>query len=99
MIEYKTGNLLAEEVDAVFNAVNCVGVMGRGIALQFKRAFPENFGAYAGACRQGVVSYPAGGQNSPQGRSLIVSLVTVLDKGHKLTTTSVRPASPSGDVV
>lgn len=37
------------------NTVNCVGVMGRGIALQFKRAFPDNFVAYAAACRRGEV--------------------------------------------
>ena len=35
MIEYKTGDLLAEQAEALVNAVNCVGVMGRGIALQF----------------------------------------------------------------
>jgi len=52
MIEYKQGDLLAEEVDALVNTVNCVGFMGRGIALQFKRVWPENFKAYAVACRQ-----------------------------------------------
>lgn len=52
MIEYKTGDILAEEADALVNTVNCVGVMGRGIALQFKRAWPENFKAYAAACRR-----------------------------------------------
>ena len=51
MIEYKTGDLLAERAEALVNAVNCVGVMGRGIALQFKRAFPENFKAYELRCR------------------------------------------------
>ncbi len=55
MIEYRTGNILAEEVDALVNTVNCVGVMGRGIALQFKKAFPENFEAYEAACRRGEV--------------------------------------------
>lgn len=50
MITYKHGNLLAEDVEALVNSVNCVGVMGRGIALQFKNAFPENFSAYARAC-------------------------------------------------
>lgn len=55
MIEYKTGNILAEEADALVNTVNCVGVMGRGIALQFKKAFPENFRAYAAACKRGEV--------------------------------------------
>ncbi len=52
MIEYKTGDILAEEAEALVNTVNCVGVMGRGIALQFKRAFPENFNAYAARCRR-----------------------------------------------
>ena len=50
MIEYKTGDILAEDVEALVNSVNCVGVMGRGIALQFKKAFPDNFKAYASAC-------------------------------------------------
>jgi O-acetyl-ADP-ribose deacetylase (regulator of RNase III) len=52
MIEYKTGDILAEDVEALVNTVNCVGFMGRGIALQFKRAWPENFKAYAAACRR-----------------------------------------------
>ena len=52
MIEYKTGDILREEAEAIVNTVNCVGVMGRGIALQFKRAYPENFKAYAAACKR-----------------------------------------------
>ena len=52
MIEYKYGDLLKEEVEALVNTVNCVGVMGRGIALQFKKAFPDNFKAYAVACKK-----------------------------------------------
>jgi len=52
MIEYKTGNILTEHVEALVNTVNCVGVMGRGIALQFKNAFPENYQAYAAACQR-----------------------------------------------
>ena len=52
MIEYKTGDILAEETEALVNTVNCVGIMGRGIALQFKRAYPENFKAYASQCRR-----------------------------------------------
>jgi len=51
MIEYKTGDILAEKADALVNTVNCVGVMGRGVALQFKRKFPENFKAYAARCK------------------------------------------------
>ncbi len=52
MIEFKTGDILAEQAEALVNTVNCVGVMGRGIALQFKRAFPENFKAYAARCKR-----------------------------------------------
>ena len=52
MIEYKTGDILSEQAEALVNTVNCVGAMGRGIALQFKRAFPDNFRAYAARCKQ-----------------------------------------------
>lgn len=55
MIESKHGDILAAEVEALVNTVNCVGVMGRGIALQFKKAFPENFSAYAAACERDEV--------------------------------------------
>lgn len=55
MIVYKTGNILKEDVEAIVNTVNCVGIMGRGIALQFKNVFPENFSAYAKACKQDLV--------------------------------------------
>ena len=51
MIEYKMGNILTEDAEAIVNTVNCVGVMGRGIALQFKKAYPENFKNYAAACK------------------------------------------------
>ncbi len=55
MIEYKSGDLLKEEADAIVNTVNCVGVMGRGIALQFKNAFPANYKAYEAACKKKAV--------------------------------------------
>lgn len=46
------GNLLKQhDVDAIVNTVNCVGVMGKGIALQFKKQWPANFKAYATACK------------------------------------------------
>lgn len=51
MIEYRQGNLLASNAEAIVNTVNCVGVMGKGIALQFKQAFPHNFQIYEQACR------------------------------------------------
>ena len=55
-IEYKSGNILSEDVESLVNTVNCVGVMGWGIALQFKNAFPDNFKAYADACKHGEVT-------------------------------------------
>ncbi len=40
MIEYKTGDIFTVEAEAIVNTVNCIGVMGRGIALQFKKHIP-----------------------------------------------------------
>lgn len=50
-----TGNLLTQDVDALVNTVNTQGVMGKGIALQFKKAWPEMFRSYQAACRRGEV--------------------------------------------
>ena len=72
MIEYKTGDILTEDAEALVNTVNCVGVMGRGIALQFKRAFPENFKAYAAHCKRNEIQpgkvfiFETGGMISPR---------------------------------
>lgn len=55
MITETHGNLLRDDAQALVNTVNTVGVMGKGIALQFKRAFPEVFDAYAAACTAGEV--------------------------------------------
>lgn len=55
MISYTTGNLLDAQVEALVNTVNEVGVMGKGIALMFREAFPENTAAYETACKQGQV--------------------------------------------
>jgi len=55
MIELTKGNLLEARVDAQVNAVNCVGVMGAGIALQFKQAYPQMFHAYKMVCKAGEV--------------------------------------------
>jgi O-acetyl-ADP-ribose deacetylase (regulator of RNase III) len=51
MITFTQGNLLEADVEALVNTVNTVGVMGKGIALMFKEAFPENFDAYRQACK------------------------------------------------
>jgi O-acetyl-ADP-ribose deacetylase (regulator of RNase III) len=55
VIHIARGNLLEAPVEALVNTVNCVGYMGKGIALQFKQAFPANFRAYETACRLGQV--------------------------------------------
>lgn len=66
------GDLLQQDVEAIVNTVNTVGVMGKGIALQFKQKWPENFKAYARACKAGEVQpgkmfmYDAGGLFRPR---------------------------------
>ncbi|MGL5928430.1 MAG: type II toxin-antitoxin system antitoxin DNA ADP-ribosyl glycohydrolase DarG [Dermatophilaceae bacterium] len=55
MITLHEGNLLTEDVEALVNTVNTQGVMGKGVALQFKRAYPEMFQSYEAACRRGDV--------------------------------------------
>ena len=51
MIHYVKGNLLESDAQALVNTVNTVGVMGKGIALQFREAFPTNYRRYLDACR------------------------------------------------
>lgn len=55
VVEFVTGNLLTADVEALVNAVNTKGVMGKGIALQFRHAYPENFKEYRAACAAGEV--------------------------------------------
>lgn len=55
MIRFTRGNLLDADVEALVNTVNTVGIMGKGIALMFKEAFPANFREYAAACNRGDV--------------------------------------------
>lgn len=55
MIKFVTGNLFDAKVEALVNTVNTAGVMGKGLALQFKKAFPENGKAYEAACKRGEV--------------------------------------------
>jgi O-acetyl-ADP-ribose deacetylase (regulator of RNase III) len=72
MLEYRVGDIIGEDAEALVNSVNCVGVMGRGIALQFKQAFPENFKAYEAACRRGEMQpgrmfvFPTGQLTNPR---------------------------------
>lgn len=55
MMEFTAGDILQDDAQAVVNTVNCVGIMGRGIALQFKNQFPDNFKQYAAACKRSEV--------------------------------------------
>lgn len=52
MIDLVKGNILEADAEALVNTVNCVGFMGRGIAAQFKRAYPRNFAVYEAACKR-----------------------------------------------
>ena len=50
-----TGDLLQSEAQTLVNTVNCVGVMGKGIALEFRRAFPDMYQDYVQRCEHGEV--------------------------------------------
>ena len=66
MLTFASGDIFAQPADVLVNPVNCVGVMGRGLAAQFKRRYPAVFRAYREACRAGelrpgrVLLLPAG---------------------------------------
>ena len=90
-ISSATGDLLQQhDVDAIVNAVNCVGVMGKGIALQFKKKWPDNFKAYAAACKASQVTlgemfiYDLGGLVSPR---YIINFPT---KGHWRSASNIK---------
>ena len=53
MIRFTKGDLLDSPASVLVNTVNTVGVMGKGIALQFKEAFPYNYQVYRDACKKG----------------------------------------------
>lgn len=55
MIRFTTGDIIRSDAEALVNTVNCVGVMGRGIALQFRKTFPQNYREYKAACDAGEV--------------------------------------------
>jgi len=56
MIQFITGNIFEANTEAIVNTVNTDGIMGKGIALQFKNLFPHNFKEYSKACKSGAVS-------------------------------------------
>ena len=55
MISYTLGDISRADAEAIVNTVNCVGIMGRGVALQIKKKFPKNFKAYRTACERDEV--------------------------------------------
>lgn len=57
MFECKSGNILIEDIEVLVNIVNCVGVMGCGIVLQFKKVFLENFKVYVQVCKEEKVKF------------------------------------------
>ena len=57
MIVYKTGNIFESKAQVITNTVNCVGVMGKGLALAFKDKFPEMFQDYKSKCDSNEISF------------------------------------------
>lgn len=80
MIQYKIGNLLDSEAEALVNTVNTMGVMGKGIALQFKNMFPNNFKLYANACKNNEVNvgklFITEGEALLSGKKIIINFPT-----------------------
>lgn len=80
MIKYLTGNILESGAQALVNTVNTEGVMGKGIALQFKKAYPNNFKLYQQACKENRVRtgevFITEDSNVASGSKLIVNFPT-----------------------
>lgn len=80
MIKYLTGNILDSKAEALVNTVNTVGVMGKGIALQFKKAYPNNFKAYNQACKDEQVEigklFVTKDRNLSTGEKIIINFPT-----------------------
>lgn len=83
MIKYKTGNILESDAQALVNTVNTVGVMGKGIALQFKKAYLNNFKAYVDACKRQEVKvgklFVTKDSNLSSGEKFIINFPTKKD--------------------
>jgi O-acetyl-ADP-ribose deacetylase (regulator of RNase III) len=83
MIRYIQGNILESDAQALVNTVNIMGVMGKGIALQFKNAFPNNFRAYQVACKNKEISvgelFVTKDCNLNSGEKLIINFPTKKD--------------------
>lgn len=79
-IVYESGNLFDKQADCIVCTVNCVGVMGKGVALQFKQRYPRMFDVYWKACREGIYhpGKPIFMKNSATDNQLICNLPTKL---------------------
>lgn len=55
MFHFRTGNILDDRSEAVINTVNCVGVMGKGLALEVKKRYYNQYMQYHQACKDGLV--------------------------------------------
>ena len=83
MIRYTTGNIFESDAQALINTVNTFGVMGKGIALQFKKAFPNNFIAYQKACKNNGIDigklFVTKDYNVQTGEKIIINFPTKKD--------------------
>lgn len=83
MIEYRVGNLLESEAQALVNTVNTHGVMGKGVALQFKKLFPHNYKLYAKACKEQQVKigelFVTEDESLLTGKKIIINFPTKTD--------------------
>ncbi len=80
MIQYIKGNILDSTAQALVNTVNTMGVMGKGIALQFKKAYPNNYRAYEKACQNNEIKigkmFVTRDNNTISGERLIINFPT-----------------------
>ena len=83
MIKFITGNILDSNADALVNTVNTIGVMGKGIALQFKKAYPNNYKSYRKACENQEIEvgklFVTTDQNVSSGTKTIINFPTKRD--------------------
>ncbi|MFN3130285.1 macro domain-containing protein [Roseibium sp.] len=74
-VEFKSGNIFVGRTEAIVNAVNCIGVMGKGIALEFKRRWPDYFADYKSRCKR---------------KSILTGQVTVYESNNLLAAEEFR---------
>lgn len=71
MIKYLKGDLLRSDAQALVNAVNCQGVMGKGIAYQFRLDYPVNARAYEALCKENKIGAGQLSVTDEHGRKII----------------------------